>query len=88
MRFFSRVISEARDARPRRFRRQVGTNKQHQQRAIPTLGRQGRLPCLPCLLGIGRERGRQALGREKAGARQGRGRLHGGYVLSLITTRE
>ena len=69
MRFFSRVMS-VRDARPRRKRRQVRTNKQHQLTAYTYPWRAGKasVPSLPARYRQGaRQAGR---GRGQAGARQ------------------
>ena len=72
MRCFSRVMSESGCATRRlgAFGDKFAPTSSTNRAPIPTFGRQGRLPCLPCLLGIGRGRGRQGA----AGGKQGRGR--------------
>ena len=69
MRCFSGVVGgEGRrfGARGDKFAPTSSTNRP----PIPTFGRHGRLPCLPRLLGIGREHGKQGT----AGGKQGHGR--------------
>ena len=84
MRCFSGVVGRGRrrrfGARGDKFAPTSSTNRP----PIPTFGRHGRLPCLPRLLGIGREHGKQGTAGGKTGARQG----HGSYTLSVMTRRE
>ena len=88
MRCFSGVVGGLRDATFRRSRRQVRTNKQHQLTAYTDLW-QARKASMPSLPARYRQGARKAgHGRGKAGARKGRGRGHGSYVLSLMTRRE
>ena len=88
MRCFARVMSEGRGARFRRCRRQVRTNQQHQLDAYtePKQARKASVPSLPARYRQGARKAGH--GRGKAGARQGHGRGHGSYVLSLIMSRE